>query len=253
MSLLSVQPNERITFRTVFEDEHLLVVEKPSGVVTHPGVGHERDTLLNGLFAHAGARLQNLGEKRDWGLVHRLDKETSGLVMVALTAAAWESLTGQIRARSVGKFYWAICRQSPRPDEGVIRLSLTEQVLRTGRYTAVKVAKVSRQGKPAMTAYRLIEASELAALVEARPITGRLHQIRVHLHAIGCTVLGDDHYGSHAARGRSHRLALHAHRLTFEHPAGGEPLDLRTRFPKDLRPVLKRLGLHRPDVPATGA
>ena len=250
MTNLSVEPNSRVTYRVHFEDEHLLVVEKRSGLVTQPGVGHGRDTLLNGLFEAYGPRLQNLGQVRDFGLVHRLDRDTSGLLVVALTAPAYDGLRAAFEQRTVRKFYWAVCKSSPREPEGVIRLSLDERVKRVDRYTSVRRGTINRSGKPALTAYRVLEANDLGALIDARPVTGRLHQIRLHLNAIGATVLGDPLYGNESARAGSPRLALHAHRLSFDHPITGEPLDVRSRWPSDLRLLLKKLELARPDLAA---
>lgn len=252
MSTLSVEPNPRVTYRARYEDEHLLVVEKPARVVTQPGVGHEHDTLLNGLFATHADRLQRLGGARDFGLVHRLDRETSGLLVVALSARAYDAMRRQFAQREVSKYYWAIVHKAPREDTGVIRRPIIELLRRKDRYTSRKIAKISSAGKSALTAYRTLDASELGALVEARPVTGRLHQVRVHLDLIGCAVLGDDVYGPRSVWNASPRLALHAHRLRFEHPVTGEAMDLRTSFPKDLRQTLRLLRLRRPDVETEG-
>lgn len=246
MAILSVEPNERITFRVAHEDEHLLVVEKRAGLVTHPGIGHERDTLLNGLFARFGPRLQNLGQRRDFGLVQRLDRETSGLLLVALSLAAHERLDEMIRAREIEKFYWAIVARPPRDRQGVVRLSLREVVRPINRYKNERIAQIARDGKPALTAYRTLETSPHGALLEARPVTGRLHQIRVHLDAIGCPILGDPQYGPKHARAMAPRLCLHAHRLRLVHPVTGDVLDIRSSMPRDLRRVLRELRLSLP-------
>lgn len=243
-----IEPNPRVSYRTLHEDRDMLVVEKPSGVVTMPGVGHQHDTLLNGLYAKHGDRLRQLGIARDHGLVHRLDRDTSGVLCIALSRDAYDGLRQQFEQRTVRKFYWAICIKAPRQSEGVIKKPLEEVVKRKDRYTSVRFAKLAPGGKPAVTAYRVLEASELGAVIEARPVTGRLHQIRVHLASVGATVLGDDIYGTSRARGISNRLALHAHRIAFEHPVTGKPIDIRSAFPRDLRGLLKRLDLHRPDT-----
>ncbi|MBK7404951.1 MAG: RluA family pseudouridine synthase [Phycisphaerales bacterium] len=245
--------NERITFRVRHEDEHLLVVEKRAHLVTAPGVGHEHDTLLNGVFARYSGKLSRLGDKRDWGLVHRLDKDTSGLLLVALTPDAYDALRALFETREVRKFYWAVCRSTPNKPSGVIKRPIIEEVERIDRYTSSKSSRIGSSGKPAVTAYRLLQSSASAALVEARPVTGRLHQVRVHLDSIGCTVLGDEVYGPKNARGASPRLALHAHRITLEHPITGEPLDIRTLFPRDLRPMLRRMMLDLPGASANQA
>jgi 23S rRNA pseudouridine1911/1915/1917 synthase len=242
--------NPRVRFRVLLEDEHLLVVEKPAKMVTAPGVGHQHDTLLNGLFATHGERLRQMGVARDHGLVHRLDQGTSGVLAVALSHAAYDGLRAQFESRQVRKFYWAITMKAPQQPEGVIRQPIEETVQRKDRYTSAKTARPSPAGKPAVTAYRVLQASELGALIEARPVTGRMHQIRVHLSMIGAPILGDPVYGSHRSRGASARMALHSHRLALTHPVTGEELDVRTAFPKDLRGLLKRLDLARPDVEA---
>ncbi len=243
-----IEPNPRVTFRVLHADDHLLIVEKPAGVVTAPGVGHQHDTLLNGLYAAHGERLRQLGVARDHGLVHRLDQGTSGVLAVALSREAYDGLRAQFETRAVRKFYWAVTMKAPRDPEGVIRQPIDEVLSRKDRYTSERTARPSSSGKPALTAYRVLAESELGALIEARPVTGRLHQIRVHLGMIGAPVLGDPVYGSHRSRGASARLALHAHRLALAHPVTGEELDLRTPFPRDLRGLLKRLGLPRPDI-----
>jgi 23S rRNA pseudouridine1911/1915/1917 synthase len=248
----NIEPNPRVTFRLLHEDQHLLVLEKPAGVVTAPGVGHQHDTLLNGLYATHGEHLRQLGVARDHGLVHRLDQGTSGVLAVALSREAYDGLRVQFETRAVRKFYWAVTIKAPRDAEGVIRQPIDEVLSRKDKYTSERTARPSSSGKPALTAYRVLAESELGALIEARPVTGRLHQIRVHLSMIGAPVLGDPVYGSHRSRGASSRLALHAHRLALAHPVTGDELDLRTPFPRDLRGLLKRLSLPRPDLEPSG-
>ncbi len=249
----SVEPNPRVTFRVHYEDEHLLVVEKPARVVTQPGVGHQHDTLLNGLFATHAERLQNLGGVRDFGLVHRLDKETSGLVVVALSSKAYDGVRRSFARREVSKYYWAIVHKAPREATGVIRRPIIELLRRKDRYTSTKVARISASGKSALTAFRTLDTSDFGALLEARPVTGRLHQVRVHLDLIGCAVLGDSVYGPRSVWKASPRLALHAHRLRFTHPITGEAMDICSQFPKDLRATLKNVRLARPDLDDGGA
>jgi 23S rRNA pseudouridine1911/1915/1917 synthase len=244
----SVTPNPDVTFKVHFQDEHLLVIEKPPRLVTQPGKGHDTDTLLNGLFAHFGKSLQNLGASRDFGLLHRLDRATSGLLIVGLRASAYDHLLDQFRARAVRKFYWAVCHKAPKGPSGVINRPILET---EPRARETKTARISSAGKPAVTAWRTVAESAKAALIEARPLTGRLHQVRVHLDSIGSTILGDDVYGNPALVRLAPRLALHAHRLAFVHPFTGLPVDIHSPFPKDLRHTLTKLGLPRPDlVPA---
>lgn len=243
--MYSVHPNERVTFAVEYEDEHLIIVSKRSGLVTQPGKGHEEDTLLNGVFARHGKALQQLGAARDFGLLHRLDRETSGLLVIGLNAKAYDGIRAQFEQRLIQKFYWAICSKAPRTPTGLIELPIAESTPRG--FSEKKLAKISGKGKPSSTAYRVLDANEQGAVVECRPLTGRLHQVRVHLDAIGCPIFGDGLYASSAVSSMSPRLALHAHRLAFSHPVTGEVVDVKTPFPKDLRPVLTRLKLKRPE------
>jgi len=243
-----IQPNERVTFSIKYEDNDLLVVEKPTRIVTQPGVGHEHDTLLNGLFVKYGKQLQQLGQARDFGLVHRLDRETSGVMLVALSAQAYDGLRAQFEQRKISKYYWALCHKAPKDAHGVIRRPILEQLKRTSRYTSIRRASISSAGKPAVTAYRVLSSNNLAAMIEARPVTGRLHQVRIHMDLIGAAVLGDKLYGPQIVRHASPRLALHAHRIVFTHPIKEEPVDIRTKWPKDLRTTLNRLDIPRPDI-----
>jgi 23S rRNA pseudouridine1911/1915/1917 synthase len=248
---LSIPPNERITFKVRHEDADVVVVDKPARLVTQPGKGHERDSLLNGLFARYGAQLQNLGRARDFGLLHRLDRQTSGLLIVALRPRAYDALREAFAARRVRKFYWAVTARTPRKGSGVIRKPILEET------DDKKLARIAPAGKPAVTAYRVVSRSAVggieAAVVECRPVTGRLHQVRVHLDAIGCTILGDELYGSKAVRSAAPRLALHAHRVAFAHPVGGGPIDVSSPWPLELRKLLRRLGLTPPSDAAPDA
>jgi len=241
---LSITPNEAINFKIHFEDDDLIIIEKPARLVTQPGLGHEHDTLLNGLFARHGAKLQNLGKSRDFGLLHRLDRETSGLLVVALRPRAYDGLRKAFEERRISKYYWAVVQPAPKHESGVIRKPIAEYEADNRRVR--KLARVSSAGKPAVTAYRVISKSGLGAVVECRAVTGRLHQIRVHMEAIGAPIVGDGLYGPRGGPAAS-RLALHAHRLKFEHPVTGDVIDVRTGWPKDLRGVLSRLKLKRPD------
>ncbi|MCC6320981.1 MAG: RluA family pseudouridine synthase [Phycisphaerales bacterium] len=242
-TMLSIEPNPAVTFGIAHQDDDLLVVEKPARVPTQPGKGHSADTLLNGLFARFGNPLQNLGKARDFGLLHRLDRETSGLLIVGLRPAAYDAMRVAFEKRWVRKFYWAICAAAPREPRGVIRMPIVESDGGHENSSRQKLARVARVGKPAATAYRVLDSSPMGCLIEARPVTGRLHQVRVHLEAIGCPILGDKFYGPRRVQGASARLALHAHRVGFIHPTSGEPMDIRTDWPKDLRRLLRSLGL----------
>jgi 23S rRNA pseudouridine1911/1915/1917 synthase len=238
---LSILPNPRITFGILHEDDAIIVVDKPPRLPTQPGKGHQDDTLLNGLFAMHGSRLQNLGRARDFGLLHRLDRMASGLLIIALTPRAYDTLRAAFEAREVHKYYWAVVKGPLSKRSGVINKPIAEHV------SDMKTAKISGNGKAAVTAYRVLSEATGAAVVECRAVTGRLHQVRVHLAAIHAPILGDDLYAPPPIKAASPRLALHSHRLVFNHPVSGQRLDLRTKWPKDLGPLLKRMGLAKPD------
>ncbi len=243
--MLSIPPNPNIVPKLRYQDDDVLVVDKPPRLVTQPGKGHEEDTLLNGLFAQFGDKLQNLGKGRDFGLLHRLDRQTSGLLIVGLRTRAYDALREQFEKRAIKKFYWAIAAHTPKKPSGVIRRPILEET------DEKKTGRISSAGKPALTAYRVLDTgtvgSRPAALIECRPVTGRLHQVRIHLDSIGCPILGDDIYGPKSLMSASSRLALHAHRIIFTHPVSGDTVDVRSPWPKDLNPVLRRMGLKRPD------
>src|SRR2546430_14979094 len=126
MAHFTIEPNDRVTFKVRYEDDDLAVVDKPPGLVTQPGLGHERDTLLNGLFARYGPKLQNLGKARDFGLLHRLDRQASGLLLVGLRPAAYDALRKSFEERTIRKFYWAITKGRPRTESGVIKRPIIE-------------------------------------------------------------------------------------------------------------------------------
>jgi len=254
---LTHEPNERVGFKVHFEDEHLAVVEKPPGLVTTPGKGHEYDSLLNGLFARYGHTLQNIGADRDFGLLQRLDRDASGLILVALTPSAWESMRDAFRAKLVRKFYWAVTRSTPNQPKGVINRPIEEHFAKRddqwvegtkAHYARVKLAKIASRGKPSLTAYRVLQHSASGAFLECRAITGRLHQVRVHLDSIGCSILGDRFYGPRASRGAAPRLMLHAHRIALPHPVTGEEVDVHSRCPRDIARILRQLGMSKPGV-----
>ncbi len=232
-----VTPNESVPFEIVHEDEALLVVSKPAGVVTQPGKKHERDSLLNGLFASYGALLRNLGAARDYGLLHRLDRETSGLVLVALRNRAYDALRSQFENRQVRKTYWALVLGCPRPAQAVLQDPIAEVV------ASRKKAVIRRDGQQAVTAYRVLESTGEVSWVEARPKTGRLHQIRVHMAHRGHPLLGEDLYAAGFRMPRVPRLCLHACELSFVHPVSGHRLTIACPWPRDLAKVAERLGL----------
>jgi 23S rRNA pseudouridine1911/1915/1917 synthase len=233
-----------------FEDAHLIVIDKPAGMVVHPAPGNPDGTLVNALLAHCGASLSGIGGIRRPGIVHRLDKDTSGLMVVAKTEAAHHALSRDFALRRIDRTYAALVWGVPTPAIGEI-------VATIGRSTAdrKKMAVVAEgKGKPAVTRYR-VERSfrDRAALVECRLATGRTHQIRVHLAYRGHPLIGDPVYGNRAGRavvrhgaigGRIaafSRQALHAQYLGFTHPAGKGRLEFRSPLPIDLSQLVESL------------
>lgn len=220
-------------------DDALLVVDKPAGLVVEPGLGHRRDSLLNGLMAAHGDSLSLMGPSRDWGLLHRLDRETSGCVLVALRPAAYDSLREQFESRRVRKSYLAIVNGRPRMSEGVVDTALEE--VRRGD---LKVSVPGRRGagRPAVTRYRVLASTKSQALLLVSIDTGRLHQIRAHLAGIGHPIEGDRIYRTDLPPNTSRPppgreappLLLHAWRLGFSHPESGRAMEAESPPPRAL-------------------
>ena len=223
---------ETIPLDIVFEDDALLVVNKPPGLVVHPGSGNWRGTLLNALLAHA----TQLAQLPRAGIVHRLDKDTSGLLVVAKTLAAHTHLVRQLQARTVTRIYLAVVH-------GQVRRSARIEAP-IGRHPTRRTRMaVIAHGKPAVTHYEVIEPLERATLLRCRLESGRTHQIRVHLHSIRHPIVGDPVYG--ASRGGRlppfHRQALHAERLELTHPVTGEGMSWRAPVPPDMTQLIATL------------
>jgi 23S rRNA pseudouridine1911/1915/1917 synthase len=235
-----------IPLHVLFEDDHLLVVDKPAGLVVHPAAGNFDGTLVNALLHHCRGRLSGIGGVARPGIVHRIDKDTSGLLVVAKTDPAHERLSRQFAAHSVERVYAAVVAGLPVPSVGTVTGALARSP-----QNRKKVAIVSAgRGKHATTHYRTVQRFTEAALVECRLETGRTHQIRVHMASIGHALLGDQTYGR-ASRGALkgllaelafHRQALHAGVLGFNHPVNGEPMHFKTPMPEDMKALLAALG-----------
>lgn len=233
-----VEPEER-ALRILYEDEHLLAIDKPPGLVVHPAPGARRGTLVNALVHHLGT-LAGVGEPDRPGIVHRLDRDTSGVLLIARTAAALEALARQFRTRVIDKRYVAIVRGVLKPASGTIDRPI-------GRHPRERkrMSTHSPRGRTAVTHWTVLEHFREATLVRLRPETGRTHQLRVHLAALGHPILGDRVYG--ARRPPSARLpspprqALHAEEIGFAHPASGERMVVRAALPEDLELVLAAL------------
>ena len=221
---------ENVALRVAWEDEHLLVVDKPAGVVVHPGAGHRAGTLVHGLLAHAAA---GGGEPDRPGIVHRLDRDTSGLLVVARSEEAHRRLQRLVRRRVLTREYLALVRGRPRSRAGRI-----EAPIGRDRRDPTRMSLDSAHAREAVTHFELIELLREHALLRVRLETGRTHQIRVHLAAIELPVSGDPVYGIVGDLGLA-RQFLHAARLAFEHPFTGEPLDVSSPLPRDLDRALE--------------
>jgi 23S rRNA pseudouridine1911/1915/1917 synthase len=226
---------EDIALNVVFEDATLIVIDKPAGLVVHPGSGNWAGTMLNALLNHA-PELEGVPRA---GIVHRLDKETSGLLVVAKTLEAQTDLVRQLQARTVSRKYLALA------DGRVEQDGMVEAPIGRHPVQRTKMAVVAG-GKPALTHYRVLEMFDHATLLECKLETGRTHQIRVHLASIGHPLVGDPVYAKKRAPGvvdhfRFHRQALHADRLAFIHPASGEQVRFESPLPQDFADLLMRL------------
>jgi 23S rRNA pseudouridine1911/1915/1917 synthase len=216
-------------FEIAWSDEHLLVVDKPAGVVVHPARGNRTGTLAQALRGLAAG-----GEDPDRaGIVHRLDRDTSGLLLVARTVEAYDALRAQMRARSIIREYLALVEGRPPAREGTIDAPLGRD-----RRVRTKISTDTDEGKPAVTHFEVERALPHSTLLRVRLETGRTHQIRAHLLEIGHPVLGDPEYGKPGYG--LERQFLHAERLALAHPITGAPLDVHSPLPEDLRAALER-------------
>ncbi|GAA3993946.1 RluA family pseudouridine synthase [Comamonas faecalis] len=228
---------EAMALDVIYEDAHLLVVNKPAGLVVHPAPGNWSGTLLNGLLAR-DAQAAQLPRA---GIVHRLDKDTSGLMVVARTRAAMDALVRLIAAREVSRQYLALaCGRWQGARQRRIDAAIGRDPRNRLRMAVVDLAQ--HPGKPARTDATLLAACDQASLVHCALHTGRTHQIRVHLAHLGHPLVADALYGGRELAGMQ-RQALHAYRLGFAHPATGQPLELRVPPPHDLQRALAQLGL----------
>jgi 23S rRNA pseudouridine1911/1915/1917 synthase len=234
---------EALPLEILFEDQDLLVVNKPPGLVVHPGAGHRKGTLLNALVHHC-PELKGIGEVSRPGLVHRLDKDTSGLLVVAKTAMAHAALVAQFQEHAITKIYQALVWGRLPEVEGRIEKEV-------GRHPTLrqKMSVHARRGKPAITFWRVIqEFPGPLTLVELSPQTGRTHQLRVHMAAEGHPVLGGGvsclagHPRLTGLKGLIHRQLLHARRLGITHPRTGEQFTWEAPLPEDFQRVLAELG-----------
>lgn len=225
---------EAIPLEILFEDDDLLVVNKAPGLVVHPGAGHAQHTLVNALLHHCPS-LSGIGGKERPGIVHRLDKETSGCLVVAKNDETHRGLSAQFAERSVEKIYLALVTGKLRKGAGVIEASI-------GRHPVdrQRMSVKSSRGRAAKTEYRVLRSGEKASLVECKLHSGRTHQIRVHLHHVGHPVVGDKIYAPKFARNFSRQM-LHAWKLGFLHPRTGEWKSFEAPMPSDFTAAMKTL------------
>ncbi|HVF70964.1 MAG TPA: RluA family pseudouridine synthase [Chthoniobacterales bacterium] len=222
---VEAQP-EAIALDVLFEDDDLLVLNKPAGIVMHPGAGHAQHTLVNALLAHC-TNLSGIGGKERPGIVHRLDKETSGALVIAKNDSAHRGLSKQFAARTMSKVYLALVAGRPQKPSGVIDKAIARHPVHRQRMSIAR-----RQGRSAKTEYRVLRSNGEVSLVECVLHSGRTHQIRVHLHHLGHPVLGDKLYGGKRA-GDYPRQMLHAWKLGFTHPRSEEALTFTAPIPAD--------------------
>jgi 23S rRNA pseudouridine1911/1915/1917 synthase len=226
---------EEIPLDVLYEDDDLLVINKPAGLVVHPGAGHQAHTLVNALLAHC-TDLSGIGGKERPGIVHRLDKETSGCVVVAKNDFAHRSLSEQFAGRSVQKIYLALVCGALRKSSGTIDAPIARHPVHRQ-----KMSVAPARGRTAVTEYRVLKSAHERSLVECKIHSGRTHQIRVHFHHLGHPVLGDKVYGG-ATRDAYPRHMLHSYRLGFAHPRTGEWKQFEAPLPPDFAEVIRALG-----------
>jgi 23S rRNA pseudouridine1911/1915/1917 synthase len=238
---------EAIPLTVVYEDEHVIVVDKPAGMVVHPAAGNPAGTLVNALLHHCDGKLSGLGGAGRPGIVHRIDKDTSGLLVAAKTDLAHEGLARQFADHSIERVYLAVVNGHPNPPQGTVsgRIGRSE----ANRKKMAVLPNNSSRGKHAVTHYVIVEDMGHCALVECRLETGRTHQVRVHLASIGHALLGDPRYGRTSAQLRPilqrlgfHRQALHAAVLGFVHPVTSDTLRFTSELPPDIRELIDEVG-----------
>ncbi len=224
---------EDIPLSIIYEDAHVVILDKPSGLVVHPGAGNRKGTLAAALLHHY-PEVAGTGPLERPGIVHRLDKETSGVMVAAKNLVAYEALQRQFRGRDIGKVYLGLVWGRIPGPEGRIDRPIGRHVSRGER-----VSVRTRKPREAVTNYRILRRYVDASYLEIRPLTGRTHQIRVHLAAAGHPVVGDRLYGRKKAGRICPRLFLHAHELSFKHPKTGERVEFTSPLPGDLEDVLR--------------
>ncbi|MBI5410183.1 MAG: RluA family pseudouridine synthase [Nitrospirae bacterium] len=234
---------EDIPLEVIYEDEHIIVVNKPPHMVTHPALGNKSGTLMNALAARC-KKLASVGSPIRPGVVHRLDKDTSGLIVIAKTDEAYYSLIKQFKERQVEKHYLALLYGNLKTDHGEISAAIGRSVS-----DRKKMSTKTRRGKEAVTQYKVTGRFPSATFAEIRILTGRTHQIRVHFSSVGHPVLGDKTYGKKveiSVAGKKPisfpRQMLHAYSLKLKHPVDGRPMEFTTPMPEDMKKAVEELG-----------
>jgi 23S rRNA pseudouridine1911/1915/1917 synthase len=219
----------------LYQDEHIAVLDKPSGQVVHPGAGHKKNTLVSALLFHV-PELKGVGPKERAGIVHRLDKETSGIMVVAKTVPAFIELQRQFRKREVEKVYLGLVWGKMPQKTGKFSWPIGRHI-RHGARMSLKTKKP----REAETYFEVLKQLEEWTLLEIKPVTGRTHQIRVHMAASGHPIVGDLRYGRRKSTRQTSRLFLHAHRLAFTHPEKGERVEFCSPLAADLSAFLESI------------
>lgn len=239
------EPQE-IPLQIIFEDDHLLVVEKPAGLVVHPAAGNPDGTLVNALLHHCSGSLSGIGGVARPGIVHRIDKDTSGLLVVAKTDVAHEGLAKQFAAHSIDRIYLAIVDGVPKAGAGSIDAPLARSATNRKKIAIVEGSR----GKRAVTHWRRLNILRDSALLECRLETGRTHQVRVHMASVGHPLIGDPVYGRSGKTHdkilkelKFHRQALHAAKLAFTHPVTKHRLSFASPLPPDMQELFNALGV----------
>ncbi len=232
-SLLQAEP---IPLRILYEDQRLLVIDKPAGMVVHPAAGHSSGTLVNAVLAHA-PQIEGVGGEQRPGVVHRLDKDTSGILLMAKDERSHRWLQDQFRLRKAEKIYLALVDDKPPTPKGRIEAPIGRSPEERKKMAIVPHGK----GRIAISEYRTLESFTQHTLLEVRPLTGRTHQIRLHLRFIGCPVVGDRIYGRQKPTLPITRHFLHAHRLSITLPGETQPRLFESPLPDELHHLLETL------------
>lgn len=235
-------PNARLKLDILHADDAYLIINKASGMVSQPGLGHTHDTVLNAAFGRYGHQLRTLGARRDWGLLHRLDKPTSGAMVLALMPESYDHLRKLFQDRQIKKEYLALVHGHPRPAHGKIEARLVETD------TGVKKAVVSAAGQDALSYYWTLAHGENASLVRIEIVTGRLHQIRAHMMFLGNSLVGDSLYPqTHLpSGGNSDGIHLHCRMLQFTYPHSNQQRRFLAPLPRPFIVAARKLGIALP-------